>query len=421
MLEFCHKKGYNINMATILHCDANNFYASVEQKLNPSLIGIPLAVAGNPDKRHGIILAKSNEAKKYGVATGDTLWQARQKCPNIVFVSPHYDDYVHFSEKLFKIYTEYTDKVESFGIDECWLDVTESEHLFGSGENIANELRQRVKEELGITISVGVSFTKIFAKIGSDMKKPDATTLITKENYKQCVWSLPVQDLLMVGKKTTLLFKKLNINTIGDLANYDLATLKAKIGINGEKLKYAANGIELENVKHYYDIHIPDSVGNSTTVPYDITNADEAIAVITSLSEMVSARLRKHKLTAQGIGLGIKYNTFDYVNKTTLTLSSTDNSTEITKVAIDLLKSLHDFQKAPPIRLLNVYTYKLTSNDARQLTMYDNEHDKLKELEKSIDSIRNKYGQQIVKKGIVLKHQDLCEGLVDKDFQAFKK
>lgn len=408
-------------MATILHCDANNFYASVEQKLNPALKGMPLAVAGNVEKRHGIILAKSNEAKKYGVATGDTLWQAQNKCPDIVFVAPHYDDYVNFSDKLFQIYTEYTDKVESFGIDECWLDVTESEHLFGGGENIANELRQRVKDEIGITISVGVSFTKIFAKIGSDMKKPDATTVITKDNYKQCVWQLPVQDLLMVGRKTNLLFKKLNIITIGDLANYNTAALKAKIGINGEKLICAANGIELESVKLYYDEHIPESVGNSTTLPYDISNLDEASAVITSLAEMISVRLRKHNLLAKGIGLGIKYNTFEYVNKSNSLITYTDNSTDITNEALKLLNSLHNFKKSPQIRLLSVYTFKLCNGDARQASIYDNEYEKLNELEKSIDNIRNKYGYQSVQKGIVLKHHDLCDGLVDKEFQPFKK
>ena len=186
----------------ILHSDLNNFYASVECLYNPSLRGKPVAVAGDPEARHGIVLAKNYEAKACGVATGNPLWMAKQKCPDIIFVPPHYDLYMKYSQIAKEIYSEYTDQVEPYGLDECWLDVTGSTHLFGDGRRIANELRKRIKFELGVTASVGVSYNKIFAKLGSDMKKPDATTIITSDHFRDIVWPLPVNDLLYVGRAT---------------------------------------------------------------------------------------------------------------------------------------------------------------------------------------------------------------------------
>ena len=408
-------------MPTILHCDANNFYASVEIMLNPELKDKPVAVCGNPEKRHGIVLAKPEAEKKAGVKTGEPIWQSKQKCPDIVFVPPHYDEYVAISNRLFALYSEYTDKVESFGIDECWLDCTQSTKLFGSGEQIANTLRERVKKELGITISVGVSFTKIFAKLGSDYKKPDAVTVIDENNYKDIIWGLPVSDLLMVGRKTAKLFKQLSINTIGDLAIYDEKTLQQYIGINGKKLHAYANGIETEEIRLADDKHVPESVGNSTTTPFDVTNVSEAEAVITSLSEMVAIRLRKHKLIANGIGISIRYCSLDGTHKNNLLGYSTCNAQDIAEEAMNLLVSLHDFKKAPPIRQLGVYTYKLSPSEVRQASFFDKPHTKREDLDKSIDKIRAKYGQTIVKSGIVAKHEELCDGLIDKEFQPFKK
>ncbi len=408
-------------MRTILHCDANNFYASVEIQLNPSLRGIPIAVSGNPEQRHGIILAKSELAKNCGVKTGETLWQAKQKCPNIVFVPPHYDAYVDFSNKLFDIYTQFTDKVEPFGIDECWLDCTGSTMLFGSGQQIADKLRAIVKEQLGITISVGVAHTKVFAKLGSDYKKPDATTVITKDSFQKIVWPLPVSDLLMVGRKTTALFSNLNIKTIGDLAEFDQTLLKSFIGINATKLLSYANGIEFEGIKHYYTKHIPESVGHSTTTPYDMTRREEAVAIITSLSEMVAVRLRKFGLLANGVGLSIRYSTLDGTHKTNLIGASTSNAEEIGSEAIKLLDIMHKFGTDTTIRQLGVSTYKLTSERVRQATFFDEGHEKQVKLESSIDEIRKKYGYTSVQRGNVMKHKDLCHGLIDKDFQPFKK
>lgn len=408
-------------MKTILHCDANNFFASVEILLNPELKGKPIAVSGDPEKRHGIVLAKSEEAKKYDVKTAEPIWKAKRKCPNIIFVKPHYDAYVEISQKLFKIYCEYTDRVEPFGIDECWLDCTESTNLFGNGEQIAETLRNRIKKEIGITISVGVSFTKTFAKLGSDYKKPDAVTIIDKANYQNIVWNLPASDLLMVGKHTTEGLKKLNIKTIGDLANTKCELLEKNFGVNGKKLWQFANGIEAEEVRLAEEKPIPESIGNSTTTPFDITNESEAFAVITSLSEMVATRLRKNNLVANGIGLGIKYNSLNSVNKTNTINYSTCSAKEIADEAIKLLHILHDFTNDLPIRQLGVYTYKLTNENIRQISMFDAPHEKQENLEKSIDDIRKKYGQTILHKGIVDKHKTLCDGLVDKEFKPFKK
>lgn len=228
----------------ILHCDLNNFYASVETILHPEYKGKPIAVCGDPKKRHGIVLAKSQPAKIMGVKTGDTVWQAQQKCPDITIVPPTFREYVKYSDIVFKIYTEYTDRVEHFGMDECWLDVTGSVGLFGDGKKIADTIRKRVYDETGLTISVGVSWTKSFAKLGSDLKKPDATTVISRENYKTVVWNLPVGEMIYIGRSSVSRLKKLNINTLGELANADRALLKQHFGIVGDKLIDAASGNE---------------------------------------------------------------------------------------------------------------------------------------------------------------------------------
>lgn len=220
----------------ILHVDMNNFYASVETLYDPSLKDIPMAVGGDKESRHGIVLAKNMLAKKAGVQTGEALWQAKQKCPNLEFVSAHYDRYKKYSSLARRIYMQYTDQVESFGMDECWLDVTGSRMVFGSGKEIAEEIRARIKDELGLTVSIGVSWNKIFAKLGSDYKKPDAVTEFTRENYREKVWKLPVEDLLMVGKATERKLKKYGINTIGALAEANPEFLGKIFGKNGYML-----------------------------------------------------------------------------------------------------------------------------------------------------------------------------------------
>ena len=405
----------------ILHCDANNFYASVACMLDKSLEGKCVAVAGDPTKRHGIILAKNQRAKEMGVKTGDVIWEAQKKCPDLVLVAPRYDMYVKYSDILFDIYTQYTDRVEPFGIDECWLDVTHSLKLFGSGEKIADTLRERIKKEVGITISVGVSFNKIFAKLGSDMKKPDATTVISRENYRQKTWGLPASDMLMIGRKTCAKLELMGIRTIGDLAKTNVEVLKRKFGINGEKMYQNANGIGDEDVRLYYQPHIPKSISNGTTMPKDVTDMSEINAVLTALSEMVAIRMRRYDFEASGVGVAIRYNDFSGISQQARLLVPTANAGVIRDNAVQLLNKVRQLGK--PIRGLYVFAWDLSTDKERQATLWDDceQSEKKSRLDRSIDRLRSKYGYNVVQSARVLEHPYLCGQLEDSDFRPFKK
>ncbi|MGN0771639.1 MAG: DNA polymerase thumb domain-containing protein [Christensenellales bacterium] len=405
----------------ILHCDANNFYASVACMLDKSLQGKCVAVSGDPTKRHGIILAKNQRAKEMGVKTGDVIWEAKKKCPSLVLVAPQYDMYVKYSDILFDIYTQYTDRVEPFGIDECWLDVTHSLKLFGSGQKIADTLRERIKNEVGITISVGVSFNKIFAKLGSDMKKPDATTIISRENYRQKTWGLPVSDMIMIGRKTCAKLELMGIKTLGDLANTNVKVLKNKFGINGEKMYLNANGIGEDEVRLYYQPHIPKSISNSTTMPKDVTDMSEISAVITALSEMVAVRMRKYDFEAGGVGVAIRYNDFSGASQQSRLVVPTSNAGDIRDNALKLLVELR--QKDKPIRALTVFTWDLDNGGQRQMSLFDDPQDSEKKnrLDKTIDGLRKKYGYNVVQSARVMEHPYICHELEDSEFKPFKK
>src|SRR5699024_6103310 len=259
----------------ILHSDMNSCYASIEAKLNPKLRGLPLAVAGNVENRHGIILAKSQEAKVFGIKTGEPIWQAKNKCPNLVIVPPQYDQYLIHSRMARKIYYDYTNQVEPFGLDECFLDVTGCIHLFGSGEKIALDIKERIKKELGITVSIGVSFNKIFAKLGSDYKKPDAITVIKKEDFKDIVWPLPVEAMIGVGSATKRKLNSLGIFFLKDLANAPLDLMKSMFGLVGAELWTNANGLNIEIVNDFHHMDKIKSIGNSTTCRKDLKNLNE--------------------------------------------------------------------------------------------------------------------------------------------------
>ena len=257
---------------TILHVDMNNFYASVECMLDPCLRDKPIAVGGDVEKRHEIILAKNDKAKKYGVKTGEALWQAKAKCRDLLIVAPHYEQYRKYSRLAHQIYEEYTDQIEVLGIDECWLDVTGSRSIFGDGEKIANELRERIKFELGLTVSVGVSFNKSFAKLGSDMKKPDAVTVIPQESFREKIWELPVSDLFGVGRKTARKLAERGVYTIGRLAGTPESVVRSWFGVVGTELWLSANGMENSAVLHK-DYEPPvKSVGHGITTPNDLTD-----------------------------------------------------------------------------------------------------------------------------------------------------
>lgn len=390
---------------TILHCDCNGFYASCECALNPKLKNVPMAVGGNEENRHGIILAKNELAKKYNIKTAETIWQAKKKCPDLVIVPPHHDLYEEYSKKVNEIYKEYTDLVEPFGIDESWLDVTGSYALFGDGKTIADVLRARVKEELGITISVGVSFNKVFAKLGSDYKKPDATTVITKDNFKEIVYPLPVDNLLFAGRKTVVQLDKLNIKTIGDLANADREQIQKLLGKNGETLITYARGEDETPVKAYDENKDLKSIGNGITFRRDLSGEEQIKQGIHMLSESVSSRMKRHKVKCTTVRIQIKGTDFKTVSRQRAIESPTNLEKTLRDVSYELLCEIWDINK--PIRALTITGANLVSDSVgEQITLFEEEtFEKRENLENTIKDLRKKYGFNSVKTADILENE----------------
>lgn len=377
----------------ILHCDLNSFYASVECLHHPEYRNIPMAVGGDVEKRHGIILAKNQLAKKAGVTTGEALWQALQKCPNLVLVKPNFSQYLRFSRMVREIYSEYSDKIESFGIDEVWIDVTESVHLFGTPKELADMIRERVKLELGVTISIGVSFNKVFAKLGSDYKKPDATTEITRANMEQIVWPLPIEDLLYVGRATAQKLHLLGIYTIGDCANIESVVLKRRLGKWGDYLWRFANGMDNSPVMIQNYEPMVKSIGNSTTCPRDLRNLQDVKIVTYVLAESVAARLKEAHLVAQVISIGVRdINLKGYTRQIKLS-QATHLSDDIAQAAMDLFEKNVDF--STPLRSIGVKTSDLSVMETPvQLDLFTDQkaHQRSLDLENTLDVIRERYG-----------------------------
>ena len=292
----------------ILHSDMNNFYASVECMLNPALDGKPVAVVGDPGQRHGIVLAKNQRAKQCGVKTGNPLWLARRLCPEIVFVPPHMELYAEYAHAAREIYYAYTSQVEPFGLDECWLDITSSAGLFGDGGAVADEIRARIKRELGISVSIGVSFNKVFAKLGSDLRKPDATTVIGRAQMRETVWPLPVETLLYVGRATHTRLRERGICTIGQLAQADPAELRRSFGKPGLTLWTFANGLDRSPVCEQGEQAAVKSIGNSTTTPRDLSCDEDAGIVYWMLCESVAERMRESGFLCRGVQVHIRDN-----------------------------------------------------------------------------------------------------------------
>ena len=404
----------------ILHCDLNNFYASVECELNPTLKGQALAVSGNPEKRHGVVLAKNEIAKKQGVKTGDTIWQAREKCPDIIFVPPHFDMYSMFSKQVFDIYSKYTCYVEPFGPDECWLDVTGSVNLFGSGEEIAEQIRQRVKKETGLTISIGVSFNKVFAKIGSDMKKPDAITIITKENFKDKLWGMPAGDMLMVGRKTTEKLKKLNIHTIGELANADDDVLDYHFGINGRKMKENALGLDNEPVREYVKSRKIESVGHGMTAVRDLKTEEDVNTMLCYLADLVATRLRKYGFKGYGVHLDLRSNELLHKTKQCKLGFATQTAAEIVKACNKMCKEI--WTEGKPLRTISISVFDLVPDtNAEQTSLFEKEDKKKEKMEKAIDQIRKKYGKDKIMLANMQCNDFIYDKTDDEDFLPFKR
>lgn len=391
---------------TILHCDCNGFYASVECLLRPELRRVPMAVCGDPEQRHGIILAKNQLAKEKGVQTAETIWQARRKCPGLVLVPPHREKYEEYSRIVNLIYQQYTDQVEPFGIDESWLDVTGSRRLFGEGKEIAGQLRRRVREETGLTISVGVSWNKIFAKLGSDYKKPDATTVVSRENYRQLVWPLPAGALLFVGGATKKALEELGISTVGALAAADPELLTRRLGKLGRELWRYARGEDDSPVRSAYEEREVKSVGNSITFSRNLVGLEDISAGVAALADSVAARLRKHGLRCRTVQVMIKDPAFRTISRQKPLPHPSHLSSEIGRAALELIRE--SWSLTAPIRMLAVTGTSLTEGEeGDQLTLFESQGTRERrlrqeKLEAAMDQVRGRYGRDALTPGRLL-------------------
>ena len=403
----------------VIHSDLNNFYASVERKLNPELVGKPVAVCGDKELRHGIVLAKSEEAKAFGVKTAEPIWQAQRKCPDLIIVPPHFDLYIKYSKMVRTVYARYTDLIESYGIDECWLDISTSTLLFpqykgekyieingekhysdGFLRHLGDTIRNTVKDELGITVSCGVSFNKVFAKLGSDLKKPDGTSVISKANFKQTIYGLPVEDLLFVGKATREKLYAMGLNTIGRLAAADDEYVIKAFGKVGHNLLRNARGQDTEPVRHMDDKREMKSIGNSSTYKEDIIDLHTIKRNLYILSESVATRLRESgQGLADTVHLWVRFgNLMDFsVQKK---VRHTALCGEIASHAYDLF--LQNVKPPFSIRSLGV-TVSGFDNGTSQIT-YDEacgNYKKREMVERCVDEIRKKHGYSKLQRGIV--------------------
>lgn len=385
---------------TILHCDLNGFYASVECLLRPELNHVPMAVCGDPESRHGIILAKNELAKRCQVTTAETIWQARRKCPGLVLVPPHHDEYDKYSRLVNQIYERFTDLVEPFGIDESWLDVTGSLHLFGGdGKAIADTIRGTVKKELNLTLSAGVSFNKIYAKLGSDYKKPDATTVISRENYREIVYPLPVKDLLYVGKAAAEVLRLLGVSTIGELAAADRALLAKKLGKMGELLHDYAGGLDDSPVKSAYSEREVKSVGNGMTFRRNLVGPGDIKAGVGALADSVATRLRRCGLDCCTVQVQVRDPDFKTISRQKAMEHPTHLAREIREAAVALVTA--SWKANAPIRMLTVTGANLVpAGGEQQLSLFaagdDPKRERQDKLEQTMDGIREKFGRAAI-------------------------
>lgn len=379
---------------TILHADLNSFYASVESLHHPEFRGQPLAVGGDAAARHGIILAKNELAKAYGIQTGDVLWAAQRKCPQLVIIPADFERYLRFSRLVKKIFAQYSDRVESFGIDECWLDIT-SRFERQSGQAVADEIRQRVKAELGLTLSIGVSWNKIFAKLGSDLHKPDATTVIDEHNFQQVVWPLAASELLYVGKATARKLRDRSIRTIGELAQTPPEDLRRILGKWGEILWIFANGYDDAPVAEAQETAVICSIGNSITLPRDITCRQEAQMVMTVLAESVAARLRANGFKCTGVAIQVRDDRLSSLTRQRQLPAATQVTAALLKEAMVLMDAHVAWER--PLRSLGLRAIGLLAAAERQLSLFeDDDKRKAEQLENTLDQLRGRFGNKSV-------------------------
>ena len=395
----------------IFHCDLNCFFASVELLDKPALWDVPVAVCGDPKSRHGIILAKNEPAKKRGVQTAETVWQAKKKCPVLVLLPPHHELYEVYSRRVNEIYGRFTDLVETFGIDESWLDVTGSLHLFGGDARaLADRIRATVKAETGLTVSVGVSFNKVFAKLGSDLKKPDATTVIPPEGWRDIVWPLPVGDMLFAGRSTQRVLGQYGIETIGQLAACPEEMAEQLLGKMGGQLWRYANGLDNSPVRPGHQREPVKSVGNGTTFPADLVRWEQIRQGLAPLCDSVATRLRRQRLYAGGVSVTLKGADFKTVSRQTRLDEPTHLMRDIWETAQELARQIW---KAPtPIRAMTVTALYVTEDGQayRQLDLLGQASAKRSErqekLESAVDAIREKYGSGAIRFGQTQRHTE---------------
>ena len=395
---------------SILHCDMNNFYASVECMLDPALKKYPVAVCGSAEERHGIVLAKNYAAKAFGIKTGDAVWQAKQKCRNLVVVPPHFEEYIKYSKLARSVYSRYTDQVEPYGMDECFLDVTASQVLYGSGKEIADQIRCRMKNELGLTVSIGISFNKIFAKLGSDMKKPDAITSIEESEWKQKVWPLRVSELLFCGRSTTKKLEQVGIYTIGDLAEMDHDYVNQLLGKNGLMLWSYANGLDDSPVMEKDFVSPMKSVGHGITCTADLKTEEEVWKVILELCQDIGHRLRIHGLKAQGVQIAIRSQELfirQYQGQLSL---PTIVPLEIAKLARELFQRNYDWKE--PVRSVTVRAINLVSaKEPEQICLFSDpiRLEKEEKLFLAIEEIRRRFGKRAIYPAALMKDLKMPE------------
>lgn len=398
----------------ILHCDCNSYYASVESIGRPELQAVPMAVCGNPESRHGIILAKNEAAKKCGIVTAETVFSALRKCPSLLLLPPHHETYRKYCEKINAIYQEYTDQVEAFSVDESWLDVTGSQHLFGSGKKIADTLRRRIREEIGLTISVGVSFNKVFAKLGSDYKKPDATTLILRENFKEILWPLPAGAMLLVGQTAAETLTRHGISTIGDIARAGKDTMGLLLGKSGETIWAYAAGLEASPVKRIGETDPIKSVSNGTTFYRDITSTADIRTGLLMLCDNVGSRLRKRGLYCTTLQVQIKDPLLKVISRQRKLPAPVNNTKALADTAFSIVQA--SWKPGFPIRLLTVSAGGLTEDNGAQLSLLEDQalRERYARLDRTMDGIRARYGKDALQFGSVLQ-SDLKDKRTDSE------
>lgn len=390
----------------VLHMDANSFYASVEVAYAPQLRGLPVSVGGDVEARHGIVLASTPEAKKKGVKTGMALYEAKQHCPNLIIIQPNFDRYKRFSDMMRAMMKEYTPLVESYGLDEAWMEITNPGVSLVDGYDLAATLRRRAREDFGITLSAGVSFNKIFAKLGSDYQKPDATTVISPTNFKRLVWPLPASDLLFVGPKTFRKLKNIEINTIGDIANSPPGMLETWFGKVGAMHVAHANGLDNTPVMPITTTRDIQSVGNSMTTPADMVTSDDVKCIFGLLADSVAMRLREAGMVGRCVSIHVR-DTNLHIRSCQLTIDHyTCLAVEITDTAMWLFFE-RDYSQMLPLRSIGVSVSSLADfNKPLQMDLFGEVawRDRLLKVDVTIDDIKRRFGSKAVVRANVLNH-----------------